>query len=69
MLKGVTVNLNGHKLCMASFDGEGTITDTTTGGELHVDIASGEMVEIVPMLDIFADRECQRLSEYLNAIG
>ena len=43
--KGVTVNLNGHKLRMASFDGEGTITDTTTGGELHVDVASGETVE------------------------
>ena len=43
--KGVTVDLNGHKLRMASFAGEGTITDTTTGGELHVDIASGETVE------------------------
>ena len=43
--KGVTVNLNGHTLRMASFDGEGTITDTTTGGELHVDVASDETVE------------------------
>ena len=43
--EGVTINLNGHKLSVASFDGTGTITDTTTGGELHVDVASGETVE------------------------
>lgn len=40
-----TVDLAGHSLTLAHTAGTGTITDTAGGGELHVDVASGETVE------------------------
>ena len=40
-----TIDLAGHSLALAHAAGDGTITDTIGGGELHFDVASGETVE------------------------
>ena len=40
-----TIDLAGHSLSLAHAAGTGTFTDTVGGGELHVDVASGETVE------------------------
>ena len=39
------VDLAGHSLTLVDTVGSGTITDTFGGGELHVNVASGETVE------------------------
>ena len=38
---GKTVDLNGHKLYINDFDGEGTFTSGVAGGELHIDVPDG----------------------------
>ena len=45
---GKTVNLNGHKLSINDFDGEGTFTSGVAGGELHVDVPEGATYETGP---------------------
>ena len=45
---GKTVNLNGHKLYINDFDGEGTFTSGVAGGELHVDVPEGATYETGP---------------------
>ena len=45
---GKTVNLNGHKLYINDFDGEGTFTSGVAGGELHIDVPEGATYENGP---------------------
>ena len=40
-----TIDLAGNSLSLAHAAGTGTVTDTAGGGELHIDVASGETVE------------------------
>ena len=40
-----TIDLAGHSLTLAHVAGTGTFTDTVGGGELHMNVASGETVE------------------------
>ena len=45
---GRTVDLNGHKLYINDFDGEGTFTSGMADGELHIDVPDGATYENGP---------------------
>ena len=46
---GKTVDLNGKKLYVNAFDGEGTVTSGTAGGELHIDVPANTTYENGPV--------------------